>query len=164
MPALVVAIAEAPASSNSLAVATSHAFGRTRIRGPRCNSRRRSAGLLDVIGFDVGCEDVLIHPRNDVLQPLYAMTGFSGARKLVRFPGELDDRGRDMAILQPAEHLLAAGAGRRSHVRFALHEQRRRFDLVDVSNGRARLEVGLLLPRRAAKPHWREQGKVGGVP
>src|ERR1041384_2746272 len=64
-----------------------------------------------VFGFR-RAEQPVVEPAENVLQSLNPVPWLSGARELVRFVRENHHRRRDLAELERAKHLFAAGLGR----------------------------------------------------
>src|SRR4029078_9231998 len=100
-----------------------------------------------------------------MLKPLHPMPRLAGAGKLVRFVREFHHYRRYFAKLEGAKHLLAARARRCPRVLLTENEHERRFDIVDVSERRARFEVAFgIVKRRRLKPGGLEKSEVGCVP
>src|SRR6185369_504359 len=109
-------------------------------------------------------EDPFIEPADDVLQTLDAMPRLSGTRQLVRLVREANHHCWYLAILQRAEHCLAAWSGRSAPVNFAKYQHQRSLDLVDVSDWRTAFVIFRIFKRRRFEPRRLKEREVGGVP
>src|SRR5262244_4649456 len=94
----------------------------------------------------------MIEPADDVLQSLNAMPRLTRTRKLMSLVREAHHHGWNLSVLERAEHLFAAGVGRRAPIGFAENEHHRRRDFVDVSYWRTRFEIFRVFERRRFKP------------
>src|SRR5262245_37937830 len=117
-----------------------------------------------VVKLDRLVLEVFVEPVQDVLQPFDAMPRRARTRQFVRLVREPDPDGRNLSVLQGAEHYFAAVGGRRAVIGLALDEHHRRRDVFDVGDRRAFDEIFGVLPRRAAEPGLLEEREVGRVP
>src|SRR4029453_13588947 len=80
------------------------------------------------------------------------MPRLPGAGELVRFARKLYHYGRHFAELEGAEHFLPTRPGWSAGIAFAEHEHHRRLHVLNITDGRARLEiVGIIEGRHPAK-------------
>src|SRR6266550_4286448 len=87
-----------------------------------------------------------------------------GARELVGFAWKLHHHRRHSEKLEGTKHLLAARPGWRARVTFTEHEHHWRLHVLNISDGRPRLEIVGIIKRRRFKPVRLEEGKVSRVP
>src|SRR5258708_28967818 len=74
----------------------------------------------------------LIHPADDVLEALDAMTRLARTGELVRLAREADHHRPDLPVLERTEHHLAAVLGGRAVIGIAVDEHQRCRDVGDV--------------------------------
>src|SRR5262245_47316231 len=84
-----------------------------------------------VVELDRLVLEVFVEPVQDMLQPFDSMPRRARTRKFVRFVREPDHDGRNLSVLQGAEHYFATVGGRRAVIGFTLDEHHRRRDVFD---------------------------------
>src|SRR5260370_30663274 len=92
------------------------------------------------------------------------MDRLAGTGQLMSLAGEVEHRGRDLAVFESAEHLLAARSGRGPQVRAPFDQHQRSRYFVDVSDRRAGFVIGFVLPRRGPEPVVLKLREIGDVP
>src|SRR5205814_6345769 len=71
---------------------------------------------------------------------------------------------RHFAKLEGAKHFLATRPGRSARIAFTEHEHHRRLHVLNITNGRASLEIVGIIEGRGFEPVWLKEGEVGRVP
>src|SRR5438132_13275750 len=99
-----------------------------------------------------------------MLEAFYPMPRLPGARQLMRLVRKLHHHRRNLAELQRAKHLFAAGAGGRARVGLAEDEHQWRLHIINMSDRRASLKILRVLERRRLEPARLEQRQGRGVP
>src|SRR6266480_6771591 len=80
------------------------------------------------------------------------------------FARELYHYRRHFAKLEGAKHFLAARPGRSTRVAFTEYEHHRCLHVLNITDGRARLEIVGIIEGRGFEPARLKEGEVGGVP
>src|SRR5262245_6870869 len=122
----------------------------------------RISALLVLVGRRDLSLQPLVHPADDVLEPLYAVPRLARSRQFVRLAREADHHRRDLPVLQRAEHLFPAVGRRRPVVGVPEDEHQWGRHVADVGDRRARVIIVRILPRRLPEPRRLEQREVGG--
>ena len=90
-----------------------------------------------------------VKPADDVFETFDPVPRLPGARELVGFARKLHHHCRHFEKLKGAKHFLAARPGWSARITFAEHEHHWRLHVLNISDGRPRLEiVGIIKGRR----------------
>ena len=81
------------------------------------------------------------------------MPRLPGAGELVAFARKFHHYGRHFAELEGAEHFLAALLGWSAGIAFTEHEHHRRLHVLNITDGRARLEIVGIIEGRGLLYH-----------